>query len=131
MLTENETVVNVFEEIKGVEIFSTGLWNGDKYTDKDLEDMVESFNAIGKTRVKPFLKLGHDNKQKLVQSDGLPAAGSLFRFESTTTVVKKLPAEFLIVTFNTSRASATCSCDVMLYQKVRSGDAALVGIVTD
>lgn len=63
--------------IRGVEIFSTGNWNGDDYTHKDLEEMVKAFNE--NPHVKPYLKLGHDSKQKLLQSDGYPAAGWIDR----------------------------------------------------
>lgn len=59
--------------ISGVEIFSTGTWNGDEYTEKDLQEMVLAFNE--NQGVRPYLKLGHDPKQKLLQADGLPAAG--------------------------------------------------------
>lgn len=60
--------------INGVEIFSVGKWNGDDYTEKDLQDMVEAFNDT-KVGARPFIKLGHDKNQKLLQEDGLPAAG--------------------------------------------------------
>ena len=63
--------------IKGVEIFSVGNWNGDNYTQKDLEEMVKAFND--NPSIKPYLKLGHDSKQKLLQSDGYPAAGWIDR----------------------------------------------------
>jgi hypothetical protein len=68
--------MNTFS-INGVEIFSTGKWNGDEYTQEDLEIMVDAFNET-KTGARPYLKLGHDNKQKLskeIQVDGMPALG--------------------------------------------------------
>ncbi len=34
-------------EIKDVEIFSTGTYNGDKYTTKDLDDILDSFGKTG------------------------------------------------------------------------------------
>lgn len=61
-------------EIKGVEIFSAGTWNGDKYEVQDLDNMVSAFKEISKG-FRPPLKLGHDEKQKMLQKDGLPAAG--------------------------------------------------------
>jgi hypothetical protein len=67
---ERETVYN----IKDVEIFRVGKWNGDEYTEKDLDDIVESFDKIG-NQIKPYLKLGHNSEQKLLQKDGMPAAG--------------------------------------------------------
>lgn len=62
------------KSIDGVEIFSTGVWNGDEYTEKDLDDMISAFNNTS-TRIRPALKLGHNNDQALIQKDGLPAAG--------------------------------------------------------
>ena len=53
------------------EIFSVGKWNGDQYTQADLEDMVKNFNLL-KDEIKPTLKLGHD-KSKL--NDNQPALG--------------------------------------------------------
>jgi hypothetical protein len=60
--------------IKGVEIFSAGKWNGDEYSKADLSEMVLAFEE-NKTGSRPFLKLGHDPKQQLLQRDGLPSAG--------------------------------------------------------
>lgn len=53
------------------EIFSTGTWAGDEFTDKDLDNMVYNFNSL-KGEVKPFLKLGHNLKQ---EQDGQPSLG--------------------------------------------------------
>ena len=61
-------------DVNDVEIFSSGKWNGDKYTDKDLDDMVSAFQEL-KSELKPYLKLGHDDKQQLLQKDGYPSAG--------------------------------------------------------
>jgi hypothetical protein len=71
--------MNKIEEIKtykinDVEVFSVGEWNGDKYNINDLHEMVNSFNAL-KIGFRPYLKLGHDDKQKLAKSSGLPAVG--------------------------------------------------------
>lgn len=62
------------KDIAGVEIFAVGKWNGDEYTEKDLDEMVRAFNETSQT-VRPYLKLGHDNAQKLAQKDGFPAVG--------------------------------------------------------
>ena len=61
-------------DVSDVEIFASGKWNGDKYTDKDLDDMVSAFQEL-KNELKPYLKLGHDDKQQLLQKDGYPSAG--------------------------------------------------------
>jgi hypothetical protein len=60
--------------IKNVEVFSAGTWNKDEYKIDDLAAMVSAFNNL-KTGVRPYLKLGHDNKQNLAKSSGLPAIG--------------------------------------------------------
>lgn len=65
-------------KIKGVEIFSAGKWNGDEYSVDDLNAMVQAFDE-NKEGYTPYLKLGHDDDQKLLQKDGLPAAGWIDR----------------------------------------------------
>lgn len=60
--------------IDGVEVFSVGTWNGQTFTTKDLDKMVETFKKTSGT-VRPYLKLGHDDNQSLLKSEGLPAAG--------------------------------------------------------
>lgn len=77
--------------VKGVEIFSTGLWNGKQITDEDLDHIVSAF-SLTKGKVRPFLKLGHDDEQRLLQSDGLPAAGWV---ENVRKVGSKLVADFV------------------------------------
>jgi hypothetical protein len=58
-----------------VEVFASGKWNGDTYTDDDLTAMVKAFSALGDT-VKPPVKLGHNEKQmKDILGDGQPALG--------------------------------------------------------
>ena len=79
------------KEIKGVEVFSAGTWNGDTYTTEDLDKMVKAFNDTSET-VRPFLKLGHSDKQNILEAEGLPAAGwvgKLYR------VGEKLVADFV------------------------------------
>lgn len=77
-------------DIQDVEIFASGTWNGDKYTDNDLDNMVTAFNET-KDKLKPYLKLGHDENQKLIQSDGLPSGGWV---SSIKRVGTKLLADF-------------------------------------
>ena len=67
---EEEKTYNVSD----VEIFSVGKWNGQEYTEKDIDDMVTAFERT-KNVLKPFLKLGHNEKQKMLSQDGLPSAG--------------------------------------------------------
>lgn len=61
-------------DLENVELWSEGTFNGDKYTGEDLQAMVDAQAEIGGA-VKPYVKLGHDNGQKLLQTDGYPAAG--------------------------------------------------------
>jgi len=77
-------------DIDNVPIFAAGKWNGDTYTVEDLDEMVRAFNET-KQQMKPYLKLGHDDKQGLIQKDGLPAAGWI---ESLTRQGKFLYAKF-------------------------------------
>ena len=67
-IKENNGVYNV----DGVEIFKAGKWNGDEYTEADLDDIATSYAEIG-GELKPYLKLGHNATQPLL--DGMPAAG--------------------------------------------------------
>ncbi len=53
------------------EVFSAGKWNGDEYTETDLDEMVQNFTELSEV-VKPPVKIGHDvSKWK----DGLPSLG--------------------------------------------------------
>ena len=69
-------------DIPGVEIFKVGHWNKDTYSLTDLAKMVSNFNKL-KAKVKPFLKLGHDEEQRFAggkdkfakEPDGRPAFG--------------------------------------------------------
>lgn len=56
--------------INDVEIFSVGKWNGDEYTEHDLDQMIEAFSQVG---FEPPLKLGHNKKQE----DGQPKFGGI------------------------------------------------------
>ena len=69
-----EHAVNETHNIKGVEIFSAGEWNGDKYTEKDIDSIVNAFEET-KNALKPYIKLGHSEDQQLLAADSLPAAG--------------------------------------------------------
>lgn len=61
--------------ITGIEVFSVGTWNGDKYTLADLNEMVRAFTEIKEQGFFPYLKLGHNEEQALLKEDGLPCAG--------------------------------------------------------
>jgi hypothetical protein len=77
-------------DVADVEIFAAGKWNGDSYTEKDLDEMVRAFNET-KDKVKPYLKIGHSESQSLLRSDELPAAGWIANLRR---VGRKLVADF-------------------------------------
>ncbi len=57
------------------EIFSTGLWNGERFTRRDLHQIARNFRRL-RRQLQPPLKFGHDEGQTLLgQSDGDPALG--------------------------------------------------------
>lgn len=55
-----------YEQLNGVELFATGEHNGDKYTEADLDAMVNAFHALD---FQPALKAGHTD------APGTPALG--------------------------------------------------------
>lgn len=68
-------------DIPGVEILAVGKWRGSqerKYTTETLANIAKSFKALlsdGELNYEPPLKLGHDERQKLIQESGLPSIG--------------------------------------------------------
>lgn len=67
-------------DLQGVPIFSTGIWEGngsakggDAFSEKDLDEIVDSFKKVG-DKVKPRLILGHD-KEKSKDFSGYPSLG--------------------------------------------------------
>jgi hypothetical protein len=80
--------------LPGVHIFSAGKWNGRDHSEADLDAMVSAFSALRPKGVRPFIKLGHDDEQELLQKEGLPAAGWI---ENVRRVGKKLYADFVDV----------------------------------
>ena len=69
-------------EIKGIEIFKTGEWNGDKYNKQDLRDIVDAFKKVG---FQVPIKLGHK------EESGSPAFGWVSRLKL---VGNRLVADF-------------------------------------
>lgn len=63
--TDDRGYTDLFD-LKDVEIFRTGVWNGDRYNVADLDDMVGNFGKVGFT---PPIKLGH------AEASGAPAHG--------------------------------------------------------
>lgn len=77
-------------KINEVEIFSAGKWNEDEYSVNDLHEIVRAFESI-KVGFRPYLKLGHNDKQQLAKSSGLPSIGWVDRLYVRGT---KLLADF-------------------------------------
>ncbi len=65
-------------QIRGAEIFTTGIHRGKEYTTADLDAMVENFNAYC-SGPKPLMHvpavLGHEEDQAFLERSDLPAAG--------------------------------------------------------
>lgn len=100
-------------EIHGVEIFSTGTHAGITWTERDLRDMADNFSRL-RDFIRPPLKLGHDTKQVLDQSDGQPALGwiSALRVEKDKLVAdfSDVPSE--LVTAINARRYARVSAEI-------------------
>lgn len=100
--------------LQGVEIFSSGTWNGDVYQDDDLDQMVRAFNETRQT-FRPPVKLGHTDNQTLLQQDGLPAAGWIGKIYRKG---KKLLADLVdipdkIYALLQNKAYAQVSCEII------------------
>ena len=65
--------LKLFSDLEA-EIFAVGTWNKDKYSSKNLQEMVTNFEIL-KDSVKPPAKIGHSETQELLKKEGLPAAG--------------------------------------------------------
>lgn len=68
-------------DLKGVELLAVGTWNGTgcpeggcEFTQKHIDQAVKAGKELDGTFEAP-VKLGHDDDQKLLQTDGYPAAG--------------------------------------------------------
>lgn len=109
----------MLKSIKGVEIFAAGKWNGDVYTEKDLDAIVASFDHTGFV---PPLKLGHDENQSLLQRDGMPSAGWV---EKVYRKGKKLVADFKDIPekiFNLIKNKAYNQVSAEIYWNLEVGD---------
>ena len=72
--------------LENQEIFSVGTWNGDRYTEDDLNDIVSNFEQL-KYDIKPMLHLGHSRAKE----DGNPALGWVSKLSK---IGNKLVASF-------------------------------------
>src|SRR6266508_322302 len=67
-----------FHELKGIELFDVGTWNGRTYDDEDLDEMVENFQELSAAGYDFPGKLGH-GEQELLEREDLPAAAYIKR----------------------------------------------------
>ena len=108
-------------ELKGVEIFSAGVWNGDPYTEADLDGIVEAYPQMPR---RPPVKLGHAEGQKFFgQPDGHPALGWV---EKIYREGKKLRADLsgvpdAIIGLIKSRAYDAISAEIYWNYKLAEG----------
>jgi hypothetical protein len=65
-------------ELKNVEIFAIGTWNGFKFVQEDLTQIINNTkDLVEKNELRPRIKLGHSSNQILKgQSDGDPSLGT-------------------------------------------------------
>lgn len=96
-----------------IEMFSPGVWNGIPVDEAQLKSIVR--NTQEKIHLlKPPLKLGHDDEQKILQNSGLPAAGWL---ESVRMVAGKAVGHFVGVPAKVKalagKAYRRCSSEIM------------------
>lgn len=71
-----ETKPMKFDELKGVDIFNSGVHKGILFSKDDITEIAKNFEKFGAV-VQPPMVLGHeeDNAQELLKNTGLPAAG--------------------------------------------------------
>jgi len=67
-------------DLKRVPIWAaeTAQVDGRIVTEQDIQDVIDSFTDVGPL-LKPYVKLGHTEDQKILQADGLPAGGWITR----------------------------------------------------
>ena len=66
------------EGFSSVPIFKAGNWKGYNYTIADLDEIVKNTNSLLNANLhEPPIKLGHEDGQEILQSDGMPNAGEV------------------------------------------------------
>lgn len=85
---EKKEMVSEYAELFGVEVFKEGTWNGDKYTESDIDDLVVNFKSL-KGKIVPKVKITHREDQKNLA--GLASYGDVKEvFAKTVNGVRKL-----------------------------------------
>lgn len=71
-----EEKLDQYDDLKGVEILTTGVIRGREFKTTDLQEIAENTNRLIKEGLhNPPGKLGHDDAQAFARSSGLPATG--------------------------------------------------------
>lgn len=120
-MTEKKPNTLVFQSINSVEIFAAGKWNGDTYTESDLDLLVKAFEET-KDKLKPYLKLGHGDEQGILKADELPAAGYV---ANVYRMGKKLLADFVNVpekVFQLIKNRAYSKVSSEIFQNIKIND---------
>lgn len=123
------------QDLKGVEIFSTGTHRGSEtttITEADLDQMVASYDALaGKDGFKPVLKLGHEDAQKYFgQKKGAPNLGFVERIWREGS---KILADFANVpnaVIDLIRNRRYNSVSIEMYPKAQIGGKTFANVLT-
>lgn len=84
--------VDLFAELKGVEVFVSGTHRGKTYSDKDLADMEANFKRFStgeNAKVRVPAVIGHEENQEFLKRTDLPAAGWLTSLGNGTDGVQR------------------------------------------
>jgi hypothetical protein len=78
-----------FDEISGVEVFSTGVHKGKHYNERDLDTIVANFKKFS-AGSRPLVDvpgvIGHEENQTLLENTGIPKVGRLNALSKRTGV---------------------------------------------
>ena len=113
------------ETLEGVEIFRTGRWNDDEYTEKDLLRMVDNFNVLKeKGKLSVPVKIGHSEKQDYLKKEGIPAAGWVDKLkmvgDSVVARITDIPKKIYEIVKN--KAYRKTSAEIYPAYKTSDGD---------
>lgn len=129
MLIQNEDGTHSWE----VEIFRTGIWNGDQFVLEDLEEIVVNFEMFKEGNRVP-LKFGHDFDQSLLgdQIDGEPAIGWIeeLRIENNKLIARFDHVPPIVVSLIEAKLYRNVSAEILINVKhkgVRVGKM-LIGV---
>ena len=90
LVTDNKSMKLETLNVLDVEVFAAGFWNGDEYTERDLDEIVQHYND---GLLEPYLNINHSKKASKQFGDALKSLslGFVSRLERAG---KKLIADF-------------------------------------